>query len=174
MKRFNILSLLILLVASASGQSVVNSRNRPILEIVTRGIGMVYPTGDCLDLRLYEGGLIEYDLVPGVDIASTNSNAALVRKRSVISSSQSSELISLAESKDFLEAATSRYPSIRKHVDDYWITKVIYINNEHTKQITVTNFWDIVQYPEDESKYPPSLVKLIKFAAKLTGRKIPE
>ena len=141
--------------------SIQQTKSDPvILEIVTNASGVVYPQGDILDLRLYESGRFEYD-----DYNNQGKREKQIREAE-LSAEQVRELIGLAQRADFL-SAKEKYPSLRPHIDDLWVTTIKFEHQGQKKRIVVVNFWDILDYPEDRDKYPLSMVKLLERAREL-------
>lgn len=158
-----ILSFTVLGQTNASGTS-----DTVILEIVTRGVGMVYPSKGVLDFRLFKSGRAEYELVPGIE-TNDGRRGDLLKKTAELTDSQVREIVELASNKDFLEAK-KRYPSIRRHVDDYWFTTVKFKHGTVDKEFIVTNFWDVLDYPEDRERYPSSVVRILELTNQITGK----
>ncbi|MDT5123204.1 MAG: hypothetical protein QOC96_2686 [Acidobacteriota bacterium] len=171
-----ILLLLVVLVlpACTSPQSVTPSKPDPVvLEIITHASGVVYPKqGDLLDMRLYESGRFEYDDYPDQPPPDTlPSQVTVTKKEAKLNPEDVKELIGLAEQPDFL-SAKDNYPGLHPHTDDEWITTIKFMYQGREKKIVVVNLWDIRDFPNDRSKYPPSMVKLFERALELKAKAI--
>ena len=144
-----------------------------MLEIITHASGEVYPKeGDFLAMRLYESGRFEYDSYPPQDPPKvTIDNVTITKKEAKLSPEDVKELISLAEQPDFL-SAQDKYPSLHQHIDDTWITTIKFTYQGREKKIVAVNFWDIRDFPKDQSKYPPSMVKLLERAYEFKAKAI--
>ena len=144
-----------------------------MLEVTTQGYGMVYPRAEILELRVYKNGRVEYDVYPPQENASFNLHYWFPRQHSTLTSAEVTELSSLAEQPDFL-AAREKYKEGHIHIDDSWKTTIKFAHGGREKQIVAINFWDITDRPEDASKYPTSMVTLLKkigaLRMRLTGQ----
>ncbi len=148
----------------------LRSRSAVIFEVTTHGYGMVYPTSEVLDLRLYQNGRIEYDVYPPQGREFLNIHYWFPRHHSEVNSTDFNELNRLIEQPDLL-TAQERYKGSRPHIDDTWETTIRFHHGDATKQIVAINFWDD---PNDATKYPPSMIALLKRVSalrkNLTGR----
>ena len=159
--------------SSAAQPNKIAKPDEVVLEIITDASGMVYPKeGEILDFRLYKSGRFEYDDYPNQDPPRvTTRNVIITKKDAKLSADDVKELINLAEQPDFL-AAKENYPRLRPHVDDQWITKIIFTHQGRTKKISAGDFWDMLYYPEDRAKYPSSMVKLLERVKDLKAQAI--
>ena len=165
MKRSQVLRKLLLIAVSiltfVVGFGTLYFRNPVVLEVTTHGYGMVYPSAEVLEMRVYENGRVEYDVYPPQEAAELKIRYWFPMQHSKLTSDEVNELMRLAEQPDFL-SAQEQYGAGHQHIDDSWKTTIRFSYRGREKRIVAINFWDITDRPEDSSKYPPSMVTLLK------------
>jgi hypothetical protein len=163
-----IAALLTFLAGFGAYYFAVYYRNPVVLEISTRGTGMVYPPGEVLDFRLYENGRLEYDDYPKQDPPrATMANVVIRRKAATLSPSDVKGLIGLAEQPDFL-SAKEEYPYMPRVLTDAWWTRTIKFTHQgREKKIVTVNLEEMLFAAERKSDYPASMVKLLEKAGEL-------
>jgi hypothetical protein len=153
--------------------SLPTNSNHILLEVVTTASGAVYPKeGDILQMRLFADGHFEYDDFPDYNPPEASSrNVSVTKKEAKLTVEQVNELILLAKQPDFL-AAQEKYESFYQGYDSNWVTKVKFKHQGVTKEIVADNFWGTQYHPKLKSKYPPSMVRLLKRVEELKAESI--
>jgi hypothetical protein len=146
-----IVAMLSFACASPQSSNPFAKPDEVVLEVITNARGMVYPKeGDILDFCLYESGRFEYDDYPDQDPPRImTSSVVITKKEAKVSPDDVRELITLAEQPDFL-AAKENYPRLHPHIDDQWITTIIFTHQDRRKKISAIDFWicDFIQRAE--------------------------
>lgn len=141
-----------------------DSAERVILNICNYGTGMVALPRARLHFRLYQSGLVEYEVRPRYDAQAGAANQRLLLKKARVSAEDVAEIIRLGEQADF-QAAKSEYPVFRIWTDSGLKTTIVFTHKGREKKIVVKNYR--ADDSQNSSRYPASLIRMLAKADEL-------
>jgi len=135
-----------------------------LLEVSTKLAGMVKPSGELLDIRLYSTGEVDYEEY--LSVIDDNGFNKKSKKSLKITEDDFQELKKMLEMSDLINAKTNYLPTISPS-DVSTTTTIIFNCKGQQKKIVAKETDTTLNLERKKNAYPESLINLLKIIARL-------
>jgi len=170
-----IFSLLFISCSKSQDLQIKQPNSTPVLEMSTELVGLWEVSGEMLDFRLYDNGLVEFDTLDNSkkDPKKTmyKTDDLKVRKQGYINDAKVEKILNLLKSDNFSELKET-YKAKRAGIDNSINNTIVFQSQNQKKTIRIWGHLENLSNPKPENfpDFPAVLSDLYKETSKIKSQ----
>ena len=170
-----IFSLFFISCSKSEDLQIKQPNSTPVLEMTTELVGLWAVSGEMLDFRLYNNGLVEFDILDSnkKDPKKTmyKTDDLKIRKQGYIDDAKVEKILNLLKSDKFLELKDT-YKAKRAGTDTSINNTIVFQSQNQKKTIEIWGHIENLSYPKPENfpDFPAVLSDLYKETSKIKSQ----